>query len=181
MSDLTGRNEPIADDGPPGRPARWRQWLLPAVLLLSLAFNVFLGSALVGRYAHDRSRGDPSLTNFREFADALPASAREKVRESFRARRSALRKERGDLREARSRVMRALSADPYDEAAARLAFEQLRQANNDMSRVAQEAIVDAAGKLSAELRRDLVERRPRGQRSPEDRPRPGGAPPGARP
>lgn len=151
---------PVQDEAPPGRRAGWRVWLLPVALLASLAFNVFLGSSLVGRFAHDRARGDSSTIGFREFARDLPAEAREKVRESFRARRGELRQERHDLRQARDRVIRALVADPYDEAAARTAFESLRQANADLSRVAQEAIIEAAANLPVELRRDLADRRP---------------------
>ncbi len=169
-------SDPTTPDGNPARRRNWRSWLLPAGLLVSLAFNVFLGSALVGRYAHDQSRGDSSFIGFRQFADALPAPAREKVRESFRARRAELRQERGDLRNARDQVMRALAADPYDAAVARSAFERLRNASIDMSRVAQEAIVEAAGNLPAELRRDLAERRPRGPRPRSSDEHPGGAP-----
>ncbi|BBK30144.1 putative membrane protein [Stella humosa] len=191
MSHTTG---PDLTVNPPPAAARagWRRWLLPAALLLSLAFNVFLGSALVGRFAHDQTRGDPTmLTGFRSFAEGLPANARETVRDSFRARRGEISRERRELREARQRVTQALAAEPFDAGAARRAFDSLRHANDGMARVTQEAVVEAAGKLPVELRREMQERRPRAprERPPGDRlpvtgpggPPHDGPPPGPRP
>ncbi|BBK41261.1 hypothetical protein STVA_12810 [Allostella vacuolata] len=161
----------------------WRRWLVPGCLLASLAFNVFLGSALLGRYTHDQARGDPGgvFPGFRSFAESLPPPSREAVRDSFRARRGELGRERRELRQARQQVMQALSADPYDAGAARRAFDTLRRADDGLARVAQEAIVEAAGKLSAEQRRELGEhRRPRTPRPPPGDAPPPGPPPGGR-
>ncbi|MGE0717508.1 MAG: periplasmic heavy metal sensor [Alphaproteobacteria bacterium] len=151
------------------RPASrgWRRWLLPAGLLASLALNVFLGSALVGRYTHDRARGEPwMLASLREFAERLPPSARETTRETLRARRAMLGAQRQELRDARFAVARALGAEPFDRAAAAGAFARLREATQAISVTTQEAIVDAAARLPVEARRELIERSPRSQRQP---------------
>ena len=162
----------------PSAPPRWRRWLVPGCLLVSLALNVFLVSGLVGRYARDHGPGPEMMMGFRGITDGLPDSARETVRESFRARRGEIGRERRDLREARRRVADALAAEPFDPAAARRAFEGLREANGELARVAQDALVEAAAKLPPQQRREILERRPRTPRPPPGDGPPPGPPPG---
>lgn len=156
-----------ADAGAVATGRRWWRWLLPACLLASLAFNVFLGSILVGRLTHDRARGEPwMIASLREFTEKLSPGMREVARESFRVRRPALARERQELRDARFAVARALTAEPFDSAAATRAFERLREATGAISRTTQEAIVEAVARLPVETRRELVERAPRLSRQP---------------
>ncbi|WP_374440571.1 periplasmic heavy metal sensor [Stella sp.] len=161
---------------PAASPPRWRRWLLPGCLLVSLAVNVFLVSALVGRYARDHGPGPEMLVGFRGLTEGLPESARDTLRESFRARRGEIGRERRDLREARRRVVDALAAEPFDAAAARQAFEGLRDANGELARIAQDALIEAAGRMPAQERRELLQRRVRHPRQPGEGPPPG--PPG---
>ena len=164
-----------------GTRSGWRRWLVPGFLLVSLALNVFLVSALVGRYARDHGPGPEGPIGFRGLTDGLPQAARETVRDSFRARRGEIRQERQELRAARRAVQEALAADPYDPDAARRAFGALREASGELARLAQDSLVEAAGRLPAAQRRELLERRERAPRPPRNRPDgPPGPPPGGR-
>ncbi|BBK38715.1 hypothetical protein STAQ_37930 [Allostella sp. ATCC 35155] len=164
-----------------GWRAGWRRWLVPGFLLVSLALNVFLVSALVGRYARDHGPGPGAPIGFRGLTDGLPQEARETVRDSFRARRTEIRQERQELRAARRAVQEALAADPYDPDAARRAFGALREASGELARLAQDSLVEAAGRLPASQRRELLDQRERPPRPPRDRPDgPPGPPPGGR-
>lgn len=158
---MTDAGDPI----PAGRPRR--RWLLPTALVVSVAANLFLGSILVGQFTHQRTQSELGVfQSFRRFTETMPKETREIVRESFVARRADMRKQRGELREARAAVRAALGADPYDRKAAEGAFERLRQANEALSQSAQEALIEAAAKLPPDQRRRIAEVRepPRPQR-----------------
>ncbi|MGE0724545.1 MAG: periplasmic heavy metal sensor [Alphaproteobacteria bacterium] len=151
-----------AGDPLPAADRPRRRWLLPTALVASLAANVFMGSVLVGQFAHQRTQSDFGVfQSFRRFTETMPSETRDIVRESFLARRPDMRRNRAVLREARTAVRTALAAEPYDRAAVERAFERLRQANEALSHSAQEAIIEAAGKLPPDQRRRIAEVRER--------------------
>lgn len=132
--------------------------LVPALLALSLAANVFLGGYLFGQAfgppgPHHRGlRGSEVAFEGR----VLSPAGREIVRAAFRERREDLLAHGRESHAARAAVAEALGAAPFDRARleAALALHQAKEAERHRGVAA--ALIDAAEQLSPEDRKALA-------------------------
>lgn len=160
---------------------------LPIWLIASLLVNALLIGLLIGGGLGQRKGGGPPSSMpgdeqalIRGIDRALPEDERQMVREAFRQGFADSRQERLRVQAARANLGRLMSADPYDEAAVRAAFGELRAADAVMKARLQDVLTEQFGALSAEQRQTIIESlsrprmRDRGQGG--ERPRPGPRP-----
>jgi Spy/CpxP family protein refolding chaperone len=94
---------------------------LSTVLFVSLAFNLFLGGAMVGRWGWHggghHERGSKHWGAKLWLSRALGDEAAPKVEKIWEAHRAVMKPLREDAKQARKAIHQALSADPFDAAA----------------------------------------------------------------
>jgi uncharacterized membrane protein len=148
------------DDKTPAKSRRWLVW----GLVVSVAFNLFL-AGFVGTRLWQERQNDVPLGPLARVMHHLPRETREQVRDKVDAVRPQLREAARELRQARGRAMNALTAEPFDRAAADTAFADVRRRSERMSAIYQSAMIEAAIGLGPDARRSLHDMRPRfGQR-----------------
>ena len=148
---------------------------IAALLIVSLAVNVFLGGFVVGRIVaegsstelseasvsgppgppRDRGFGDPMLRNM----SVLSPEAQASFRSAFRGNRRELmgrRRMRGELRRNLADI---IAADEWNREKAEAAFLALNEAESEHKAVQFKLLLDALSSLSAEDRKALVEAR----------------------
>lgn len=135
---------PPMPPGPPVIRRRWF-WLVLVLLVLSVMLNLFIGGVIAGRLS---GAGGAAFGR-------LPPEVRTSVRQELFAERGDLRRALLTLRTARQDVRSALTADPFDEAAAAAALGRLRAATDGVQTIMHRAYVRAAERLPAETRRQI--------------------------
>lgn len=158
--------------------------VLPVVLLLSLALNVFLGGFVIGRHFGRPHHGPP----FERFlgpgggpgsADlqALSPEGKEIFRASFHARSEQFRETRLKTRALRKAFYAALAADPFDRRAADAALEALTVAESEAHATLLRELVAATEQLSPADRKVLAAAREKHRRKKLRRRGPDASPP----
>lgn len=153
MSDMT--------PPPAGKPDR--RWLGPA-LLVSLVLNLFLVALIsVPFFKGPRDGGFGPMPRghgavlmhgaFRELPEEDRQEIRRAMREKFREIRPLFR----EMHEARDALADVLAAEPYDEAAARAAFDGMSASMMAMSDMGRDAMLETFAKLTPEQRKRVAE------------------------
>ena len=141
-----------------GGGARNRR-LLAGILVVSLAFNLFVAGFLFARWLRpipERS-GWPMAGVMRGF-ERLPAAKREQLRRLTRAHRQTLREKITRLRQARTEAARRLEADPFDPRALEQTLARIRTLSGEVQREVQDMLLVAAEALPPDARRGLARR-----------------------
>jgi uncharacterized membrane protein len=133
---------------------------LTIALAVSVALNLFVAGFLVAgavrRGFHERGTrphhgpffGPRGMRGADSGAERAMRRAMDHKRPAFEARGRT-------LREARSKVSAAFSAEPFDAKALQTAFAELRTQTAESQRILHESLVEVAPTLSAEQRRKL--------------------------
>lgn len=139
-----------------------RRWLGPA-FLASLALNLFLVALIAvpvikgppDRYGPPPKGYGPSLMYgaLKELPEEDRLVIRRAMRERFRDVAPHIR----ETREARDKLIDAIAAEPYDEAAVRAAFDDISQATMAMSELGRDAMLNGFAKLTPEQRQRVAE------------------------
>jgi uncharacterized membrane protein len=156
------------------------RWVV-AVLVVSLVLNLLAAGFIVGRLTGPPAVIAPDPTaGYGRMLRFLPDERREAVSPMLRRQLRETMKGARTLRREHSAVFDALTADPFEPAALEAALAELRETLNATQETAHRALVELAGSLSLEERRQLAE----AMRKPPWRSRERGAPgppPGPRP
>ncbi|MDY0882462.1 periplasmic heavy metal sensor [Dongia soli] len=151
--------------------------------IVSLCLNLFLIGLLVGGLWHgphhgwgsgpvaadDRPSGEPSKIGFM----TVPPEIRKELKDVLAPHEAEIDRMRDAMRLARAEVAKQLSADPFDPAAFEQALDTMQQQGQVAQQMMHGLIVEAAPKLSPEMRqrwakRWLAPRDDAGRTSPED-------------
>ncbi len=143
--------------------------LIVALLLASLAANVFLGGFVAGRLLGasqieearpDEIAGPPPRGGrggpFPGDPSKLPPEVREVFRDAFIVNRAGLRSNRRAVLDARRDLAEILSADEWDRAAVEAAMARVRAAHDAEAAGQSKLMIDALEKLSVEERKALI-------------------------
>ena len=157
---------------------------LMAALAVSLAANVFLGGFVAGRLVGrdgppplDERSGRHAFGMFRDI-EGLSEEDRAAFRSAFERKRDDMRGEWRAIGGARSAFSEALSADPWDRAAAELALQKVIEARGAQEAAFGAMMIDVFEDLSPEGRRALIKAHEDGRRRRHHgRRRPDGPPP----
>lgn len=133
-----------------------------ALLVTSIALNLFLGAFFVSRHLmHERgdSRSDRYTLRLelRALAESLPEEARDALRATMRAKRDELAPVVDDIHHAREDIIASLARQPFDPAELDVAFSRLSAGLADLQQPVQEVIVESAAAMTAEQRRHMAE------------------------
>jgi uncharacterized membrane protein len=162
------------------------KWVL-ALLVVSLALNLFIGGIIVGQRLHhhgprldvarERADSDRRVFTFLDrMAGILPPDDRKQFLTVIDTYRGELGHADSGVREAREKVRTAIAADPFDRNALEQAFEQTSVRWAEMSKVLHAAMADAISHLSPEGRKALAAFDPNARdRGPPPPPPPGQA------
>jgi len=144
------------------RNTRW-------IALVSLAVNLFFigtaGALIVRHYwtpsvmvsaPIDRSAG----ARIERIAATLPSSDAEIMRAEFRAKAATLDAARTDFERAVDRIRETFRAEPYNEAATRVAMSEARVTKLRFDELLQDLIASSAAKMSVPGRAKLAEYSP---------------------
>ncbi|MFA7638111.1 MAG: periplasmic heavy metal sensor [Parvibaculum sp.] len=139
-----------------------RRWLGPA-FLASLALNLFLVALIAvpvikgppDRYGPPPKGYGPAVMHgaLKELPEEDRLVIRRAMRERFRDVAPHIR----ETREAHDKLINAIAAEPYDEAAVRAAFDDISEATLAMSVLGREAMLDGFAKLTPEQRQRVAE------------------------
>lgn len=136
----------------------WAIVLIASVLVNGLILGLVVAGAMmnveVGRGRSQIGSG-PS---FPAFQDRIPEEARQEMMDGLRARALEARPLVEEMREASEAAMAALSADPFDEEAARAAFERTRAARAALEAQAHDITISLFANLPPETRESLAAR-----------------------
>ena len=158
-------------------PKRYR-WLL----LLSLALNLGLASALVAHHWRgDERHGSAErrwsrLPDSRQLARVLGDADQRILRQVLDSHREQIGGQFRPLGDARRDVAQALRAEPFDPQRLSLAFARMRGSEGAMGQAMHDFMLDLATQVSADGRQRIAERLERGRRG---RSAEHGRPPGA--
>ncbi|MBX3492509.1 MAG: periplasmic heavy metal sensor [Parvibaculum sp.] len=137
-----------------------RRWLGPA-LLGSMALNLFLialmAVPLVMGPPDGKRPGSPGMSGMFHSLKDLPREDREAIRQAMRGHFPAIRPHLRDMGAARTALADALAADPYDEVAARAAFDTMDEAMREMTAVTRDAMLAGFVKLTPEQRERMAQ------------------------
>ncbi len=160
-----------------------KPWVI--ALGISLVLNVFLGGMLVGRWMSSPKRGHHgpgrlSLKGLRGQLDPAAHGALDKVEAKYSKQ---IRTRMHEARQCRRRAMDAVTAEPFDEQAARVELAEFRNKWAAAHQTVHDALVELAASLPPERRaqlREAMKRRHKrfGRHSSHHRPRPGAVPTG---
>ncbi|MGE0740736.1 MAG: periplasmic heavy metal sensor [Hyphomonadaceae bacterium] len=134
-----------------------------AAFFVSLALNLVIASAAIGAVATgarlqraDSGSAFPRVANARAFMQALPPRERREMRRELARRLLETREQRLAAREAREAMFEAAAAEPYDPDRVRAAFAASRAADAVVTAEAQEAVIEALGRMAPQQRRDAL-------------------------
>lgn len=130
---------------------------LVALLLLSLAGNLFFAGLVAGRALSPDKRIERFMERDRELRARIPDEDRQKLRKMMQENLPQMKQAKSGFDEARRAVHRAISADPLDEAALREAVDNMLSVQNDMHKALADSVVEAAPDLSPEGRKAMVQ------------------------
>lgn len=166
------------------------KWAL-AVLVISLAVNVFVAGMFLGHALH-RERGGPEFSEVRprpegehsmrafvdRMASAIPGDDRGKFLSVIDGYKGELTQAEAKLRESRGKVRDAIAAEPFDRSALETAFGDVRARMQDVQKILHGALADAVSHLPPDSRKALANwnKAELGQAGPPGAPRPPGPP-----
>lgn len=132
-------------------------------LLISLALNVLLLSAIGGHFLREAADDEPKRrTSFVErMAERLSADDAARLRAVYEQHGDALAALRNTVELRQEDYRRALRSEPYDPAAVERALDRLVAERSEMYRAFGRIIAEAATGMSLEGRAVLAERRRR--------------------
>ena len=127
-----------------------------AILIASLAVNLFLVGFLVSGVVARQPVGGFGIGVLREAAAVLPEGAQADLRTAFEAEREEIRLRMEGVVDARWAVRDAFLEDPYDPARVRQALSRLRQETGAVQEVLQDTLAEAAADLTPRQRRQFL-------------------------
>jgi uncharacterized membrane protein len=129
--------------------------ILGIVVLVSVAFNLFLAGNLLGR----RVRGPTPPLTFDQRIDAiwrgLPEADQPVARDIIEAHRAQIMARWLALRPAAQHATATVRTTPYMPDEAKASFESLNDRNQALRQAIQDAVIEVAGKISPEGRKEL--------------------------
>ena len=149
-------------------PKRYR-WLL----LLSLALNIGVVTALVAHHWHGHERHGSAerrwsrLPDSRQLARVLEGADRRILREVLERHHEQIGGQYRPLGHARHDVAQALRAEPFDPDALNQAFASMRRNEGAMGEAMNAFMLDLASRISADGRQRIADRMQRGRRGRE--------------
>lgn len=146
-----------------------KQTLFAIALLGSLAFNIFLGGFVLGKFLghphpphrdHPPHRGmpPPEFAMLRE----LSQESRDKIRPFLQAHKEAMHAEFRKMQQAQQAVFEQLTADTFDANTLATAFTQLQQERGRVQEIMSQFLINAAGQLNKDERLILAKSMRRG-------------------
>ena len=143
-------------------PKLQKTTILSIALLLSLSANIGLASFMAGHKAAGAPTPDASRpTASGAFADVIksaPPEQRQALRKIVSQRRPELRQAVLALQDQRREVAAMVQTDPVDDAALQQALAELRARTTAAQEAGHQLLMDVVPHLTAEQRRDLIER-----------------------
>jgi uncharacterized membrane protein len=136
-------------------PARSR-WITIA-LVASVALNLFLGGAIAGRMTGQAAQGVQAKRNLDALLAGLPQAKRDVVRRELRTAMPQVRRDQQAIQQARAAIAEELLRPQPDGAVLDRQFREVQARTTAMQEALQQAFKRAAGELSVEERRALVE------------------------
>ncbi|MSO89176.1 MAG: periplasmic heavy metal sensor [Rhodospirillaceae bacterium] len=135
------------------------------VLMLSIAGNLFLGGIVAARWINrpDLSMGPPQGPQVA--LRGVPREYRKAIEDVFAAKRPEMASALEATRQARNMIREALGAEPFNAAVLQTAYATLRERSMTVQQKYNDATVEAAAKLPAEVRKAMAAARP-GNRPP---------------
>lgn len=134
-----------------------RRWItiLGALLLLSLAVNLFIGGVILGRGVGGVGEGGFRV-GIERIMRALPDSDREAMQAVLDRRRDELQQRFIDFRAARRAAGELLRADAFDAAAFAAAEQDAREKSFALQNAVRDLVMEAVPRLSPEGRAALA-------------------------
>jgi uncharacterized membrane protein len=145
---------------PPLPPAPRRSWCR-VVLIVSLALNLLVAGVVAGGLlggAHRPQRLIISDISLGTFTQALSPEDREALRVAAEAESLGLREMHRAANEDFSRLIAALSAEPWDEPGARAAIASYGVRSQDRLRAGERLLLDRLRSMGPKARRDFAGR-----------------------
>lgn len=147
-----------------------KQTLFAIALLSSLAFNIFLGGFVLGKFLghpHPPPFGGrpphggmppPEFAMMRE----LSTESRDKIRPFMQAHKEAMQPEFRKMQQAQQAVFEQLTAETFNAEALAAAFTQLHQERGKIQEIMSQFLISAAGQLNKDERLILAKSMRRG-------------------
>jgi uncharacterized membrane protein len=160
------------NDGPRGN--RWMR-LAPVLLLVSVALNLLLVGAFLGRWTMPMHPPPPPgpAGMMRHMIDDLGRSLsdadRAVLEKAYRSHAGALEDQGAEHRAAFDAIRQALAAEPFDRAAVERAMDAAAKLDAEQREAVGRTILDAASSMSPEGRHRLAGWRPGPPPGPEPR------------
>jgi uncharacterized membrane protein len=160
---MTAPDTPQAD--PPAQVRSRPSWLM-AVLVVSLAFNLFVIGAVAAHHLWWRDDGHrmgrisgPGFTQLlpRRFFAEISADRRNELQALMREHRNEFRDGRHALRVAARAVADALDAEPFDQARLDAALHDFTESGHALIDMGAKVAGDVISRLSADERKNLAE------------------------
>lgn len=129
-------------------------------LVLSLALNLFLGGVMVAwhmRPPPPPPQGPWFERMIQRMSTDLPPADRDVLQAAYQTRKGELDRMDKDVQAARERVGAAMRAQPYDPAALDKAMADARDAREPVLESVEQAVAEAAAKMSPEGRMKLAD------------------------
>lgn len=127
-------------------------------LAVSLALNLFLGGMMIAWHMRPPPPPPPGPwfeRMIQRMSGDLSPADREVLQASYQARRPDLERMDKDVVAAREQVGAAMRAEPFDPAALEQAMAQARDAREPVVETVEQAVAEAAAKMSPEGRKKL--------------------------
>lgn len=131
---------------------------LVVVLVLSLALNLFVAGFAASRW-HGPGRSGAIEHMIGAFVTRMPRELRHLVRDELHDVKPELRREFGDLMQARQRMFSLMRAEPLDDAALEAAMSDVRRELNDVQAVGQQAVLAAIKRADPAVRAEILDHR----------------------
>lgn len=129
-------------------------------LILSLALNLFLGGMMIAWHMRPPPPPPPGPwfeRMIQRMSKDLSPADRDILQASYQARRPELDRMDKEVQAARERVGAAMRAQPYDPVALEQAMAQARDAREPVVESVEQAVAEAAAKMSPEGRMKLAD------------------------
>lgn len=146
-----------------------KQTLFAIALLGSLAFNIFLGGFVLGKFLghpHPPHGGRPPFGGMPppEFAmlRELPPESRDKIRPFLQVHRDAMQSEFRKMQQAQQAVFEQLTTETFSTNALAAAFTRLQQERSKVQEIMSQFLINAAGQLNKDERLILAKSMRRG-------------------
>lgn len=127
------------------------------LIIGSLLLNVLLIGVIIGHISHRLSREPFFRRHAREFAVKLPADKRELFSKTMEGVHLENREIHRQIREARKRALRILTAPEFDEAAYQTEVDKLNRLRGHMMQRLADVTKELAKQLDQEERKGLAE------------------------